>query len=236
MWIRPRPQSNVPLATSSTDGPGRRRVGDEAVDVVRTLAPVEAVALQHEPLAGHVLSGVVGRRARQRRLRPLRVGGQVRGHGAQDGGRSQEVGAGSSAAGSASCPRDGAVERRRLAGEQLLRPDDVSEAGSAGLHGGVEDALERVREGAGRHGCAGRETGVLADGEGVGPCRPGRRRAPPRRARRRGEAGGERLVGIGHERAARGAEERDATGSLGSAGSIVLTIRSWWRRGTCRPP
>ena len=43
-------------------------------------------------------------------------------------------------------------------------------AGPKRLHRRVEDALERVREGAGRHRPAVGEARVLADGEGVGPA------------------------------------------------------------------
>ena len=51
------PESNSPLAMLVDDRPYiDAEIGDEAVDMVRTLAPVEAVPLQHEPLARDVLA------------------------------------------------------------------------------------------------------------------------------------------------------------------------------------
>ena len=177
-------------------------VGDEPIDVVGTLAPVEAVPLQHQPLVGDVLGDVVGRRAREGFLRPLRVGGQGRGHGAYSRQADRQFGdALRQPQGQRPALRYEASDGRRLARQHVLRADDVCEGvGSKRLHRRVEDALERVREGAGRHRPAVGEARVLADGEGVGLAvlRDDRLGL----GKFRGEAAGARLARVEHEGAA----------------------------------
>jgi hypothetical protein len=104
------------------------QVGDEPGDVLGALAAVEAVPLQHDPLAGDVLGDVVGRGARKRRLGPLRVCGKIGWHRAKERHSVQEIGdALRQSQGQDPSLRESARKRGRLAGEHLARAEDLQE-------------------------------------------------------------------------------------------------------------
>jgi hypothetical protein len=125
----------------------------DPVHVVGARPPIGAVALEEDALPRNELRDVVGRGARQRRLRALWICWQVRGNRTELARSRGEVGH------RLRQPEDerpslrlGSRERGRLAGEHLLGSDEVLEiTGVSRPHVRVENALERVREVASRH-------------------------------------------------------------------------------------
>ena len=210
--------------------------GDEAVDVVHAVSLVEPVALQHEPLTGHVLGGVVGRRAVERRA------GTPSGSTGRLGGTAHKP-----------------VVRKRKSGTRLVRrrvsvlplatapasvvalPSSIFCAPTMSEKSGANgDSMAGVRMRSSACAKARAVTGLPSEKRAslrtvkvyVFPSRETTGSASASSGRRR-RPSGSWLVGIAHERAARCAAEQVTAAGERRVDRVVKPQR---RSGTCRPP
>ena len=130
------------------------QIGDEPVDVVRTLAAVEAVPLEHEPLARHVFVHVVGRRrSGSGALAPSGSAGRFGGTAHSYATASRKSGIRLVSFSVSTLPFAptplGVFVFPANTSSPPTRSGEVRCRDA--LHRGVAYALDRVREGAGRH-------------------------------------------------------------------------------------